>query len=74
VGNPVVPPTPSQYTVGVSVTPDSSGAFRVRVVRPGSAADAAGRVAQNTRFTRMSMMLSDVLKPSLAVFRERVQM
>jgi len=42
VGNPVVPPTPSQYTVGVSVTPDSSGAFRVRVVRSGSAADAAG--------------------------------
>lgn len=41
-GNLVVPPTPSQYTLGISLTPDSSGAFRVRVVRPGTAADAAG--------------------------------
>jgi len=41
-GNPTVPPPPSQYTLGLSVFPDSSGAFRVRVLRPGAAADAAG--------------------------------
>jgi hypothetical protein len=41
-GNPIVPPPPSQYTLGLSVSPDTAGAFRVRTVRPGTAADAAG--------------------------------